>query len=165
MLMSIVKPTASQRTRSACPISVLLGILIILGVGCVSRGTHVRKPKRAPDAVVNAKVTGYSDDKISTGWRRNCLGVPVYAYGPNKGKRKRVGITSTGTQAQRGTLATDHRYLPVGTIIHVPGYGVGIVEDTGGALKGYHVDLFFTTRKQALIWGVQKKRIEVWFPN
>jgi len=89
----------------------------------------------------------------------------VYAYGPNKGKRKKVGITSTGTKAKVGTMASDHRYLPVGTIIYVPDYGVGRIEDTGGALKGYHVDLFFPTRQKALNWGNQKRKIQVWLPR
>ena len=119
-------------------------------------------PSRPPDLEVTTKVTGYSDDPISTGWKRNWYGRPVYAYGPNKGKPKKVGITSTGTKARVGTLATNHDYMPPGTLIYVPGYGMGRVEDTGGALKGYHVDLFFKTRQQALNWGNQRRRIQVW---
>jgi 3D (Asp-Asp-Asp) domain-containing protein len=109
-------------------------------------------------------VTAYSDDPISTNWHRGTfLFWRAYvASGPNKGKRKRVGITSSGTRARRGTIAADTRYYPYGTVMIVPGYGKGVVEDTGGAIKGPHrLDVFFNTRKRALQWGRQRLRVKI----
>ncbi|PRX41682.1 3D (Asp-Asp-Asp) domain-containing protein [Planifilum fimeticola] len=61
--------------------------------------------------------------------------------------------TATGTWPKRGTLAVDPRVIPLGTKIYIPGYGVGVAEDTGGAVKGNVIDLFFETRNEAIRWG------------
>jgi 3D (Asp-Asp-Asp) domain-containing protein len=109
-------------------------------------------------------VTAYSDDPISTNWRRGKLLFwrAYVASGPNKGKRKRVGITSSGTRAGRGTIAADTRYYPYGTVMIIPGYGKGVVEDTGSAIKGPHrLDVFFHSRKRALKWGRQRLKVKI----
>lgn len=112
------------------------------------------------------EVTGYCDCRICTGWKRSWwrLGRPVFTSGPNKGKLKQIGITASGTMAQRGTVAADTRYLPFGTILYVPGYGWGRVEDRGGAIKGARLDLFFDSHQQALDWGRQPLPVQIWFP-
>ena len=109
-------------------------------------------------------VTAYSDDPISTNWRRGKLFFwrAYVASGPNKGQRKRVGITSSGTRAGRGTIAADTRYYPYGTVMIIPGYGKGVVEDTGGAIKGPNrLDVFFHSRKRALQWGRQRLQVKI----
>ena len=112
----------------------------------------------------NMTVTAYSSDQKSTNWRRGrILFWRAYvASGPNKGKRKIVGLTSSGTKAKYGTIAADTRYYPYGTVMKVPGYGKGVVEDTGSAIKGpRRIDVYFKTRKQALEWGRQKLTVKV----
>jgi 3D (Asp-Asp-Asp) domain-containing protein len=89
----------------------------------------------------------------------------VIASGPNKGKPKAVGITASGTRAQRGTVAADTRLYPFGTIVRVPGYGWGRVEDRGGDIKGQKLDLFFDSHGEALEWGRQRLPVEVWLPE
>ena len=109
-------------------------------------------------------VTAYSSDQISTNWRRGrILFWRAYvASGPNQGKRKIVGLTSSGTKARKGTIAADTRYYPYGTVVKIPGYGKGVVEDTGSAIKGPHrLDVYFSTRKKALNWGRQKLTVKI----
>lgn len=109
-------------------------------------------------------VTAYSSDQISTNWRRGrILFWRAYvASGPNKGKRKIVGLTSSGTKARKGTIAADTRYYPYGTVMKIPGYGKGVVKDTGSAIKGPHrIDVYFSTRKRALKWGRQKLTVKI----
>ncbi len=43
--------------------------------------------------------------------------------------------------------------IPPGTRLTIPGYGEGIAADTGGAVTGAMIDLWFPTRAQALVWG------------
>jgi 3D (Asp-Asp-Asp) domain-containing protein len=110
------------------------------------------------------EVTAYSSDKISTNWKRGKIFFwrAYVASGPNKGKRKRVGITSSGARARPGTIAADTRYYPYGTVMKIPGYGKGVVQDTGSAIKGPdRIDVYFKTRKQALQWGRQVLMIKV----
>ncbi len=109
-------------------------------------------------------VTAYSSDQISTNWRRGrILFWRAYvASGPNKGRRKIVGLTSSGTKARKGTIAADTRYYPYGTVIKIPGYGKGVVKDTGSAIKGPNrLDVYFSTRKKALKWGRQKLTVKI----
>jgi len=70
-------------------------------------------------------------------------------------------ITSTGTHVHTGTMAVDPNVIPLGSDIFVPTFGWGKAEDTGGAVKGRHVDIWMTSRKGALEWGVKKLEIQV----
>jgi resuscitation-promoting factor RpfB len=55
----------------------------------------------------------------------------------------RYGITRSGLPAGYGIIAVDPKVIPLGTKVYVPGYGVAIAGDTGGAVIGRHVDLGF----------------------
>jgi 3D (Asp-Asp-Asp) domain-containing protein len=111
---------------------------------------------------VNMVATGYCKCKKCCGWKRNWFGRPVVASGPSKGKKKKVGVTAAGTKAKPGTLAADVSKYPFGTVMWVPGYGYGRVEDRGSAIQGEHIDLYFKSHKQALQWGRQNVRVKVW---
>ena len=108
-------------------------------------------------------VTAYSSDPISTNWKRDeRTGKTYVANGPHAGKPKAVGITASGTKARRGTIAADPRYYPYGTVMKIPGYGRGVVEDTGTAMKGpRRIDVYFATRARALQWGRQSLTVKV----
>ena len=75
------------------------------------------------------------------------------------------GRTSSGTIPSIGTVAADKRVFPPGTVLHIPGYGRGVVEDTGGKIKGNQIDLFMgggdLGRKRAAEWGNKKVQITV----
>lgn len=84
------------------------------------------------------------------------------AYGKSKGKPKHVGITASGTKADWGTIAADPKLFPFGTIMYVPYYGWGRVEDIGSAIQGKHIDLYFPSHRKAIKWGRVKRRVKVW---
>jgi len=55
-----------------------------------------------------------------------------------------------------GTVAADTDYYPFGTILDIPGYGRGIVEDRGSAIKGPNrLDIYYRSHSRALQWGRQ----------
>lgn len=61
-----------------------------------------------------------------------------------------------------GTLAADTRYYPFGTRINIPGYGQGVVEDRGGAIKGpRRLDAYYNSHRKALIWGRKKVTVTI----
>jgi len=70
-------------------------------------------------------------------------------------------ITATGTYARRGTIAVDPRVIPLGTRLYVEGYGYGVAEDTGGAIKGDKIDVFFETDAEAYRWGVRRVKLYI----
>jgi uncharacterized protein YabE (DUF348 family) len=51
------------------------------------------------------------------------------------------GRTRLGLQMRFGIVAVDPRYIDLSSEVYVPGYGVGFAGDTGGAIKGYRIDL------------------------
>ena len=71
------------------------------------------------------------------------------------------GITASGTRAQYGTLAADWDMFEPGTRLIVPGYGEGIVEDRGVAIKGRKLDVWFAEHSTALAWGRRQVRVRV----
>ncbi len=85
----------------------------------------------------DVKVTGY------------CPGPPCVV------ERWADGITAAGTEVSHGVCAADWRVYPKGSVFHIKGYGRCRVEDTGNAVKGRHLDLYFPTAQEARHWGVQ----------
>lgn len=152
--------------RPACAARVMFGLigalaLVVLAGGCATS----RPPKSSPSYQRVLTTTGYCPCGICCNWRRSWwFGRPVYASGPNAGKPKAVGITASGTRARTGTIAADTSRYPFGTTMYVPGYGYGRVEDTGGDIKGNHIDLFFDEHKDALRWGRKNLVVQIWFP-
>ena len=114
-----------------------------------------KKPSVRPEDKSLVLVTGYCNCGRCCGWERSWFGFgkPVYTYGPMKGRPKEVGRTARGTTAKRGTVAADPKVFPFGARLDIPGYGTGVVEDVGGAIKGRHIDVWFPTHEEAVRWG------------
>ena len=72
-------------------------------------------------------------------------------------------ITATGIDLWVNPMcvAVDPSVIPLGSMVEVPGYGIAIAGDTGGAIKGYKVDLHFKTTKEAINWGRRTVTIKV----
>jgi 3D (Asp-Asp-Asp) domain-containing protein len=95
---------------------------------------------------------------LSTGEREDNreirrMTVTAYDNGTSQGKNKTFGVTSSGEKARKGTIAADIRRYPYGTRMYVPGYGWGEVQDTGSAITGDRIDVFFPKKKDAISWG------------
>lgn len=63
------------------------------------------------------------------------------------------GHTATGLPVGWGVVAVDPSVIPLGTHMTIPGYGEGVAADTGGAVVGDTIDLWFPTLAQASQWG------------
>jgi 3D (Asp-Asp-Asp) domain-containing protein len=63
------------------------------------------------------------------------------------------GHTATGLPVGPGVVAVDPSVIPLGTRMTIPGYGEGVAADTGSAVQGYTIDLWFPTLADALAWG------------
>lgn len=71
------------------------------------------------------------------------------------------GITSSGKKVRQGYVAADIRILPYGTLIYIDGMGVYEVQDTGSAIKGCRIDIYYDNLTDALNFGRQKRNIIV----
>jgi len=63
------------------------------------------------------------------------------------------GHTATGMPVGFGVIAVDPAVIPLGTSMTVPGYGEGVAADTGSAVTGNTIDLWFPTLADAMAWG------------
>lgn len=86
--------------------------------------------------------------------------------GKNPGD-KYYGITASGTEARPGAVAVDPRVIPLGTKLYIQSldgtkdYGFAIAEDTGGAIKGNKIDLFFETASEVKKYGRRKVKVYI----
>jgi len=73
------------------------------------------------------------------------------------------GLTYTGDEAGRGSVAIDPkaRILKLGQKLYIEEYGYGIANDIGGAIKGWEIDLCFSTHQEALEWGIRLAKVYV----
>lgn len=63
------------------------------------------------------------------------------------------GTTATGLPVGWGVAAVDPAVIPLGTRLTIPGYGEAVAADTGGAIVGPRIDLWFPTCVRAGGWG------------
>ncbi|WP_338996845.1 3D domain-containing protein [Lactococcus formosensis] len=86
------------------------------------------------------------------------LTVSATAYSSDNG----LGfITATGINLYQNPMciAVDPSVIPLGKMVEVPGYGIAIAGDTGGAIKGNIIDVHLPTTAQAQAWG--RKTIQI----
>jgi len=62
------------------------------------------------------------------------------------------GITRLGWEMRGGIVAVDPQVINLKTEIYVPGYGMGVAADTGGKVRGRHVDL-----------GYEEDDLKLWY--
>ncbi|WP_445667189.1 3D domain-containing protein [Paenibacillus sp. FSL E2-8871] len=123
------------------------------GTGSSKSPNSIPVAAPAPDQIITSMkvmATGYTAGYESTG---------------KTSKHPEYGITYSGVKVRRdkntvSTIAADPKVIPLGSILYIPGYGYGIVADTGSAIKGRKIDLYFATTKQVYKeWG--KKSVVV----
>lgn len=71
-------------------------------------------------------------------------------------KYHRKAVTASGVVPSVGrTVAVDPKIIPLGSIVYIDGIGVRVAEDTGGRVKGKHIDVYLGTKAEAKQFGVQ----------
>lgn len=129
---------------------VMAPITMIMEYGTVlnhktSRGDVLRYKK-----VIDMRATAYTASFKDTG---KSPGDPGF------------GITRTGIKAKKGVIAVDPRVIPLGTRVYVevagstPDYGFAVAADTGGAIKGNLIDLYYDDQKFVDRWGVKRVKV------
>jgi 3D (Asp-Asp-Asp) domain-containing protein len=117
---------------------------------------EMEQPQKIEDTIdlkkytsVTVTATGYTAGKESTGKLESH---PAY------------GITKSGVRVKRdiySTIAADTTVFPIGTVLFIPDYGYGVVADTGSAIKGKRIDLYYNTVEEVYEkWG--KKTLKVY---
>ncbi|MGO4897935.1 3D domain-containing protein [Bacillus sp. GM2] len=114
------------------------------------------KPKSLEDAFDWSK---YPKQKVTaTGYTAGAESTGKQPHHPD------YGIAYSGVKVKRdlySTVAADPSVFPIGTILFIPDYGYGVVADTGSAIKGNRLDLYYETVEDVYKeWG--KKTLDVY---
>ncbi len=105
-------------------------------------------PGEPPAAPVEAVSQGASSATASApGPPRPGATLNVYATGYCL-----TGTTATGLPVGPGVVAVDPTVIPLGTRMSIPGYGQGVAADTGGAITGNRIDVWFASCKDAAVF-------------
>lgn len=100
------------------------------------------KSVKVKQVLTNVTLTAYSADFASTGKRK---GHPEY------------GITASGAKVKEGrTIAVDPDVIPLGWWVYIEGIGLRRAEDTGGAIKGKKIDVYYDSEKYANKFGLKR---------
>ncbi len=70
-------------------------------------------------------------------------------------------MTASGMKSGQGVVAVDPKVIPLGSKLYVEGYGYAIAGDTGGAIKGNRIDVFFYSSAETAQWGRRWIRVFV----
>lgn len=129
----------------------------------------VAKPVQPQEQAANYKYVPKLGENLSKYTAVEVIATGYYAGRESTGKdpdHPEYGITFSGIRVVRddkafSTIAADTKLFPLGTVLFIPGYGYGVVADTGSAIKGKKIDLYFDTKDQVYQeWG--KKKVNVY---
>lgn len=149
------------------PDHIVIGSDLILPGARLPRVETAPAPARpvAPAAPVTPQASAPAPapavgQESSTDLGRSFVGkITAYSYqAPINGARG--SITRSGTQVRWGILAVDPLVIPLGSRVMIEGFDeVFIAEDTGGAVRGNHVEIFYPDHAAAIRFGVQTRRV------
>lgn len=96
---------------------------------------------------------------------KQAINVTATAYTTERQRHKR---TATGAVARVGLIAVDPKVIPLGSRLYITSadgkswvYGTAVAADTGGAIKGNRIDLFFDTHRECINFGRRKAIVYV----
>lgn len=78
------------------------------------------------------------------------------------------GLTASGSPCAVGRVAVDPSVIPLGTRLYIEAwdgsswtYGYAVAADTGGAIKGYKIDLYRNSESECRNFGVRKAKVYI----
>lgn len=84
----------------------------------------------------------------------------AYSHEDSKTGRTATGINIKANPNMK-LIAVDPSVIPLGSRVWVEGYGEALAADTGGAIKGYKIDVLMPSNKHALQWGRRTVKVIV----
>jgi 3D (Asp-Asp-Asp) domain-containing protein len=99
---------------------------------------------------------------IEGGWDGQFTVTMYTAYDPAYGKTN-DGWTSTMKRADPSLhiVAVDPKLIPYHSRVWIEGLGWYNAEDCGGAIKGFHLDVMASSRREAFAWGRRARRVVI----
>ncbi|EAC8179470.1 DUF348 domain-containing protein [Listeria monocytogenes] len=124
----------------------------------VVRGTKEKVVATPVSNVSTSSATSSSSSASSTPSGGKTYKMESTAY--SGGGTTAYGINLSANPGLK-VIAVDPRIIPLGSKVWVEGYGEAIAGDTGGAIKGNIVDVYFPNESQCYSWGRRMVTVKV----
>jgi len=129
----------------------------------VAVGTKKPEPEVVVLSAKSPETAAVSKQGVSFKAKKVLKNVTLTAYTAgveSTGKSKsdpEFGITASGAKVKEGrTIAVDPKVIPIGWWVYIEGIGFRRAEDTGSAVKGNKIDVYYDSRQYALKFGRKK---------
>jgi 3D (Asp-Asp-Asp) domain-containing protein len=116
-----------------------------------------------PAHIMEGEPRTFSQLAANTPYRKllHVYSMEATAYTALTAKANPTGYTANGMRAQFGIVAVDPGVIPLGSHVFIPGYGLAIAADTGGAIIGHRIDLCMDQYGEAVRFGRQPVTVYV----
>ena len=108
------------------------------------RSAQLSRSSAAASTSIVSPISATSLASASAGGREITVSATGYAL---------QGSTASGLPVGWGVVAVDPSVIPLGSHMTIPGYGDAVAADTGSAIVGATIDLWFPSVAQANAWG------------
>lgn len=120
-----------------------------------------KAPVVLPLSASSPSVEDVTKNGVKFGYKQIMKNVTLTAYTADGGNKSsndpNYGKTSSGTRATEGvTIAVDKSVIPLGWWVYIEGIGFRRAEDTGSAIKGSKIDVYFDSNDYAVKFGLKR---------
>jgi 3D (Asp-Asp-Asp) domain-containing protein len=138
-------------------ILLLTCIILSFWLGTIYVQSRVPEPKHIYVPVLIEKEG--EEEEVDTEWRT----FTATAYcSCEKCCGHNHGITKSGEEAVEGlTVAADWNVLPKGSLVEIENIGYRVVQDTGNAIKGNRIDVYFDKHEDAVKFGKKEVKLRI----
>lgn len=131
----------------------------------VSSKNNTAPKDSAPEATAPSTSTTASKDSAPEANKTASKEIIVEASAYTASCEGCSGITATGMNLKANpnakVISVDPAVIPLGSKVYVEGYGEAIAGDTGGAIKGKRIDVFFPSQQDAINFGVKQLKVTI----
>jgi 3D (Asp-Asp-Asp) domain-containing protein len=133
----------------------------VVAIGTKKKPEVIKLNYVGPPSSVEAKTVQLNGKSIEVKRMLNNVILTAYSAGfASTGKSKgdsEYGVTSSGAIVQEGrTIAVDPRVIPIGWWVYIDGIGFRRAEDTGSAVKGKKIDVYYDSENYANKFGLKR---------
>ncbi|MCD9026256.1 3D domain-containing protein [Cohnella silvisoli] len=133
----------------------------VVAIGTKKKPEIVTLSYKGPPSSAEAKVVKLNGQSVKVKRMLNNVTLTAYSAGfASTGKSKGdsgFGVTSSGATVREGrTIAVDPRVIPIGWWVYIEGIGFRRAEDTGSAVKGKKIDVYYDSEKHANNFGLKR---------
>lgn len=133
----------------------------VVAIGTKKKPEVVTLSYSGPPTSAEAKTVKLNGRSVKIKRMLNNVTLTAYSAGfASTGKSKGdsgYGVTSSGAVVEEGrTIAVDPNVIPIGWWVYIEGIGFRRAEDTGSAVKGKKIDVYYDSEKHANNFGLKR---------